>query len=103
MAFEKPQPYPFTAGVISANAPRAAGVYGLFSGTECIYIGEAEDIFRGLMELLYETDSCVMKRNPTGFTFELCRPDQRKILQAVLTYRYRPVCCGRPELFLRET
>jgi hypothetical protein len=103
MAFEKPQPYPFTAGVIAANAPRCAGVYGLFVGTECIFIGEAENIFRGLMQLLHDPDSRVMKRSPTGFTFEVCRPEQRRILQAVLTYRYRPVCCDRPELFLRET
>jgi len=103
MAFEKPQPYPFTAGVIAANAPRSAGVYGLFSGTECIYVGEAEDICQRLMDHLRETDSGVMKRSPTGFTFELCPPGQRKNLQAVLIWRHRPVCSERPELLLRET
>jgi hypothetical protein len=103
MPFEKISPYPFSYGVITANAPRTSGVYGLFSATECIYVGEADNIYRKLMEHLFEHHTPVEQRGPTGFVFEICSADKRNCLHTVFTSRYRPVCTDRPELLARET
>jgi|YelNatPaOPRAMG01_1025707.scaffolds.fasta_scaffold220616_2 hypothetical protein len=104
MSFENPaaSPYSFSYGVILANAPRTSGVYGLFNGAECIYIGETENVFRALMGHLLETETAVSKKGPTGFVFEVCRAENRKALQALFTSRFRPACTDRPELLIRE-
>jgi|GEM_PF-2353226 len=101
--FEKLSPYPFEYGVIMANAPRTSGVYGLFNDKGCIYIGEADNIHRKLMEHLFEDDSPLKRKDPTGFVFEICSADKRRWMHTVFTSRYRPVCTERPELLIPES
>ncbi len=86
-----------------ANAPRTSGVYGLFNGTECIYIGEADNMFRRLMEHLFEEDTPLKRRGPTGFVFEICSADKRTWMHTVFTSRYRPMYTDRPELLIPES
>jgi hypothetical protein len=103
MSFEKTSPHPFSYGVIMANAPRTSGIYGFFNATERIYVGAADNIYRKLMEHLFENDTPVKRRDPTGFVFEICSAEERSGLNAVFTSRYRPVCTDRPELLVPET
>jgi excinuclease UvrABC nuclease subunit len=64
------QPYPWSRDSVVENAPRRAGVYGLYSAL-WIYVGEAEDVRKRLMEHCNGDNSCITKCAPNHFVFEL--------------------------------
>ena len=86
----------FTAVSVQKNAPDSSGVYGLSNGWEWIFIGEASNIRARLMEHLNEVDTVLARRSPTGFTFELCSPNQRIARQDALVRQFEPFCNRRP-------
>jgi hypothetical protein len=55
---------------ILLNAPETSGVYGLYNAC-WIYLGEADNIKRGLLEHLTGEDACINRHQPFGFAFEL--------------------------------
>src|SRR5205814_1788025 len=63
---------------------------------EWIFIGEASNIRARLMEHLNEVDTVLACRSPTGFTFELCSPNQRIARQDALVRQFEPFCNRRP-------
>ncbi len=74
------------------NAPAASGVFGISSSREWIYIGETDDLRRQLLEHLFEANTFLKARVPTGFTFEICAPESRVARQSALVRELRPVC-----------
>jgi hypothetical protein len=86
----------FTAVSVQKNAPASSGVYGLSNGYEWIFIGETSNIRARLMEHLTEVDNIVASRSPTGFTFEVCSPDERITRQDALVRQFEPLCNRRP-------
>lgn|SRR5690242_714881 len=86
----------FTAVSIQKNAPDSSGVYGLSNGCEWIFIGETSNIRARLMEHLNEIDSVLARRGPTGFTYEVCSPDERITRQDALVRQFEPFCNRRP-------
>lgn len=92
MSFSECAARSFTAISVGKNAPESSGVYGLSNGREWIFIGEANNIRARLMEHLEETDTLLMNRMPTGFTFAECSPRDRVIRQDALVRQFEPFC-----------
>ena len=81
----------FTRESILASAPPSSGLYGLVHFDRQIFIGEADDVREALLRHENETDFKSHRLNPTGFTFELCGAQSRKLWAAELIARFQPV------------
>ncbi|MEQ1945811.1 MAG: hypothetical protein ABL995_01385 [Bryobacteraceae bacterium] len=92
MPFEQRIPHPLTVNGVQSYAPNAAGVYGLSNAREWVYIGQADDILTALLEHLRGLDTAILRWEPTGFVFETCSGDQRRIRQDCLVLEYAPIC-----------
>jgi hypothetical protein len=71
-------------------APAVPGLYGISSAREWIYIGESENIQAALLAHLCATGEPLMKRQPTGFVFEVCARAARPGRQDRLILEYEP-------------
>jgi hypothetical protein len=92
MPFEKLTPRSLTPSSIRANAPVASGIYGISNSREWIYIGESDNIQATLLGYLQEGDTSIMKKQPTGFVFEVCGLAGRSGRQDRLVLEYEPTC-----------
>jgi hypothetical protein len=92
MPFNHFIPRPLNTGAIRTYAPSASGVYGISNAREWIYIGETDDIQGALFTHLQEPDTSLMRRQPTGFVFEICDRGQRPARQTRLVFEYEPTC-----------
>lgn len=92
MSFERLIPRPFTSGAIRTYAPMAGGVYGISNAQEWIFVGEADNIQVALLEHLRDLGTALMKRQPTGFVFEICDGSHRMSRQDRLVLEYEPTC-----------
>ena len=81
----------FTRESILASAPPSSGVYGLVHFDRQIFIGESDDIREALLRHENETDFKSQRSKPTGFTFELCGAESRKLWVAELIARFQPM------------
>jgi len=61
-----------------AGGPGFFGVYGLSNAREWIHVGETDNIQGRLLEHLEGTDSFRAAGAPTGFSFELSPPQDRR-------------------------
>ena len=71
MPFPSENSFAFTPVSVRAHAPVASGIYGIFNGSQWIYVGGGEDIQGALLAHLRDTEVCIRRFNPTGFSFEL--------------------------------
>jgi hypothetical protein len=95
MPFDCGTTFPFTEAGIAKYAPRESGVYGIFNGTEWIYIGEGKDMEARLYEhvrLQSDQGARIARRNPTGYVFERCDALTRVSREAQLIRELHPVC-----------
>jgi hypothetical protein len=92
MPFEQLIPRPFTIGGVQTYAPMMSGVYGVSNAREWIYIGESDNIQAALLNHLRDLDTKLMKRQPTGFVFEVCEGTRRPARQDRLVLEYEPAC-----------
>ena len=81
----------FTREAILACAPPTSGVYGLFNFDSQVFIGESANIQAALLRHESETDFQSQHLRPTGFTFESCAAELRKLKAAELTEKFRPL------------
>ena len=81
----------FSKEAILACAPPSSGVYGLFNYDCQIFIGESANMQETLLRLENEADFQSPRLRPTGFTFEACAPELRKLKAAELIARFHPV------------
>jgi cell division septation protein DedD len=81
----------FTKEAILACAPAISGVYGLFNFDCQIFIGESANLQETLLRLESEADFESPHLRPTGFTFEACGLELRKLKAAELIARFHPV------------
>jgi cell division septation protein DedD len=79
----------FTRESIQLFAPPTSGVYGLFNFDCQVFIGESENIREALLRHESEFQSQPLK--PTGFTFELCGAESRKLWAAELVAKFQPL------------
>jgi hypothetical protein len=73
-------------------APTSSGVYGISNAREWIYIGESDNIRGALLGHLKDLYAALMKRQPTGFVFEVCDGTRRTARQDRLVLEYEPAC-----------
>jgi hypothetical protein len=92
MPFDQFTPRSLTPVSILANAPAGSGLYGISNAREWIYIGETDNIQATLLSHLQELDTSLMKRQPTGFVFEVCDRAGRTARQDRLVLEYEPAC-----------
>ena len=72
---------PFSSRIVEAHAPVASGIYRISNAREWIYIGETENIQRARFHHLQYRGTSLVKRQPTGFVFELCDGARRPARQ----------------------
>jgi hypothetical protein len=75
---------------VRTYAPIASGVYGLSNAREWIYIGETDNIQNALLAHLQDPLTTIMKRQPTGFVFEVCDAAHRLSRHDRLVLEYEP-------------
>jgi predicted GIY-YIG superfamily endonuclease len=92
MPFNQFTPRSFTSGAVQMYAPDMSGVYGISNAREWIYIGETDNIQSSLLSHLHEINTSLMKREPTGFVFEVCAQAHRASRQDRLVSEYGPAC-----------
>jgi hypothetical protein len=95
MPFEQFTPRSFTSEAVQSYAPVASGVYGISNAREWIYIGETDNIQDTLLAHLQQLGTSLMKRQPTGFVFEVCPGARRQGRQGRLVLEYKPTCNQR--------
>jgi len=69
--FPQGNTFAFTPVSVRKHAPAAPGIYGIFNGSQWIYVGVGDDIQKTLLAHLRDTEVCIRRFNPTGFSFEL--------------------------------
>lgn len=78
---------------VTAHAPRAAGVYALWSKEFWIYVGASSDIQDRLLHHLARDNECITQGRPTAFGFELIDdPVERAARQMALIRDLMPLC-----------
>jgi len=92
MPFEESISRPLTSAGVHSYAPATSGVYGISNAREWIYIGETDNIQNTLLTHLHELATRLVRRQPTGFVFEVCEPATRSIRQDRLVLEYEPFC-----------
>jgi hypothetical protein len=95
MPFNQFIPRNFTPDAVHMYAPITSGVYGISNAREWIYIGETNNIQSSLLAHLENHRTSLMKREPTGFVFEVCDEARRSARQDRLVLEYGP-SCNRP-------
>jgi hypothetical protein len=91
MPFENHGNRSFTMNSIYKNAPAESGVYGLSNSQHWIYIGESSNLRLQLMDHLRKADGFGVGQRPTGFTYELCAPEDRVARQNRLVSELEPL------------
>lgn len=97
MPFNQFAPRTFTTDAIQMYAPVTSGVYGISNAREWLYIGETDNIQGALLNHLQSLKTALMKREPTGFVFEICDPARRSSRQDRLVIEYGPTCNRAPQ------
>ena len=66
-----------TARVLE-KAPKASGVYSIFTAKRWVYVGESDDIQRSLFNRLNRPTACLQRYSPLSFSFAVALPSDRK-------------------------
>lgn len=77
---------------ITRNVPPLSGVYAIFSRTDCMFVGESDDICASLLEHYFEADRGLDERELTHFTFELASSETRVERQNDYIRQLAPLC-----------
>jgi hypothetical protein len=92
MPFPQENSFAFTPVSVRAHAPSASGIYGIFNGSQWIYVGAGDDIRQTLLAHLSDTEVCIRRFNPTGFSFELHSEGSRTMRQESLIHELGTQC-----------
>ncbi len=87
--------YPLAYGAVREKAPRASGVYTVFTPRRWVYVGETDDIRRSLFRHLNDAAAPMERFGPLSFSFQTVPPTDRVARQASLVADLRPACQGQ--------
>ena len=87
----------FTTSSIRQHAPPASGIYALSNAREWIFVAGADDVQAALRDHLASPGTRLRSARPTGFSFELCRPAERRARVARLILELAPSCNDRAQ------
>jgi hypothetical protein len=88
--------YVFTHRAVFDKAPKASGVYSIFTSKRWVHVGETDDIQRSLFNHLNEPGSCLQRFSPLSFSFELTSPAERRTTLDVLIAARKSACLNVP-------
>jgi hypothetical protein len=84
--------YMFTHRAVLEKAPKASGVYSIFTAKRWVYVGESDDIQRSLFNRLNKPTACLQRYSPLSFSFAVALPTEREAqLDAMIAAR-SPAC-----------
>lgn len=84
--------HPWNRGSILGSVPNLSGVYSIWSDSQCVYVGETQDLQRRLLAHLEGDNPCIARSQPTAFSFEAVPAGLRGTRQSALIFQLRPVC-----------
>jgi hypothetical protein len=85
----------FTHRAVLEKAPKASGVYSIFTAKRWVYAGESDDIQRSLFNRLNRPTACLQRYGPLSFSFAVALPSDRKAqLDAMIAAR-SPACTAK--------
>lgn len=97
MPFHSNAGYEFSETGISVYAPLVPGVYGIYNGTEWIYVDETQDIKTRLYAHFHgksDQSARIMAQWPAYFIFEKCDSRSEPARKTELIQEHHP-CCNR--------
>ena len=87
--------FPFTKASITANAPKASGVYAILNAQKWIYVGESGDLQASLLGHYAGDNRCIVLHRPTAFQVEPCNAQQRVVIQDALVLQLKMPECNK--------
>lgn len=90
VSWKNPLEYPFNAFSIHENALPESGVYALCDGNAWIYIGEADNMQKKLLEHLNPDSPDYIIETATTFSYETCVPEDRAARLKELEEEFHP-------------
>ena len=92
MGHENDDTFAFGFRAIREKAPRASGVYTIYTSRHWLFVGESADISQSLFGHLNEPGACLARRGPLSFSFEILAPEQRVHRKNALVAALMPAC-----------
>jgi len=91
-AYTRSKTYALGYQAVREKAPKASGVYTIYSSQRWLHVGASDDIQQSLFEALNEPSSCMGQRGPLSFSFEVVPAEQRAARQQALLAWLMPIC-----------
>jgi|KBSMisStandDraft_5_1062788.scaffolds.fasta_scaffold3843720_1 hypothetical protein len=86
--------YMFTFEAVRRKAPRASGVYTIYTARRWVYVGESDDIQQSLFRHLNTPNDIINQFGPLSFSFELAPADKRRARRQALVAKLAPACAA---------
>ncbi len=91
-AYARSKTYALGFQAVREKAPRASGVYTIYSAQRWLHVGASDDIQQSLFEVLNEPSACMERRGPLSFSFEVVPAAHRTARQQALLAWLMPIC-----------
>src|SRR5687768_11165786 len=88
--------YTFTHRAVTDNAPKASGVYCIFTAKRWVHLGESDDVRQSLFDHLNDPAVCLQESEPLSFSFALLPAAERSAALAELMAARPPACTPEP-------
>ena len=92
MANHYGETYMYTFEAVLEKAPRASGVYTIYTSSRWVFVGESEDIRLSLFRHLNDDGASMTRFGPLSFSFELLPPAERVPRRKALIAALDPAC-----------
>ena len=96
MGYQTGNTYAFTNRGVQAKAPRASGVFTVYTARRWVYVGESDDMHAALFHLLRDSDDWGRRFGPLSFSVEEVSAEHRVAREQALVTELKPVCVDPP-------
>jgi hypothetical protein len=97
MPWQGTEKFAFGIFTVLEKCPLNSGVYALFVGDECVYVGASENMQVHLLHHLNGPHPCVLQYGVTSFAYESVPTEARVARQEDLIREFNPLYCGPEE------
>ena len=95
MPFAQSPAYVFSAEGIRECAPERSGVFALFTPTEWVYVGAADNVRQALFDLLNASGTSLESYQPLSFSSEEAEGSERTLRRDAMIAELRPAWNSR--------
>jgi hypothetical protein len=93
MSYQPRNTYAFGFRAVQDEAPRASGIYTIYTSRRWLYVGESDDIRQSLFGHLNRPQACeTSESEPLSFSFELAVGAARGAKRRALDVELAPAC-----------